>query len=173
MVAVRGLRDTAAEVIAGRERPVLSEDHLDVIEPRRCALDELRARERGAAAPVRRFCKTEIDRIVLPIVAIEHHIVQAALTAREDLRHAGERRRELAVLADDAHATSLFGDHEAAVGKESQRPGIGKPGRNGLDHEVAGRGRIGLRRCRCGRRRHAGSGAYNEPIHEILHGIRP
>jgi len=50
------LHDTAAEVIAAREWPVLVEDHLDIIEPRHCTrcgvIDELRSCERGARAVV-------------------------------------------------------------------------------------------------------------------------
>src|SRR5262245_18255946 len=84
-VAVGGLHDAAAEVIAARERSLLVKDHLDVIEPRRPLIDELRARERGARTAARRFCKAEIDRVVLRIVTVEHDIVQATLTAREDL----------------------------------------------------------------------------------------
>src|SRR5690349_12879146 len=155
-------------MIAARERPFLMEYHLDVIEPWRCLIDELRARERSARATARWFCEAEVDRAVLRIVAVEHDIVQSTLTACGDVRHARERRRELAVLADGAHAASPFGDQKPAIGKEGQRPGIGKTGRNGLDHEVAGRGRIGLRRRGCGRR-NARNGACNEPSHGILH----
>ena len=64
--------------------------------------------------------------------------MQSALVAREHPRHAGERRREVAVLADDAHAARPLGDQHAAIGKESERPGKGQAAGDGLDRQVVG-----------------------------------
>ena len=44
----------------------------------------------------------------------------------EHLRHAGQRRREVAVLRDDAHAAGPLGDQHPAIGQEGERPGIGR-----------------------------------------------
>ena len=143
-VAVLALRDAAAEVVAARQRAVLAEDDLDVVEPGRALVGERCARERGTAAAGRRLGEAEVDRAVAAVVAIEHDVVQSALAAREHPRHAGERGRELAVLVDDAHAPRFLGDQHAAVGQEGQRPRIGEPARDRFNREVAGRGREGL-----------------------------
>ena len=64
-IVVGGLRDAAAEMIAARERAVLAEDHLDVVEAGRVLSSiEPRARQRGACAAARRFGIAEIDRVV-------------------------------------------------------------------------------------------------------------
>ena len=96
-IAVAPLHDAAAEVIAARERAFLAEDHLHVVELRRLAVGETRARHRGAPAARCRFGEAEIDRLVGGEVAVERDIVQAALAGRADRRHAGNRRRKLAV----------------------------------------------------------------------------
>ena len=67
-VVVRGLRDAAAEVIAGGGRALLNEDALDVFEP---VAGETGARERGLAAAVDRIGVAEIDRLVLREIPVE------------------------------------------------------------------------------------------------------
>ena len=49
-IAVEPLHDTAAIVIAARERTFLAEDHLHLVELRRFAVAEACARHRGASA---------------------------------------------------------------------------------------------------------------------------
>ena len=57
----------------------------------------------------------------------------------EHLRHAGKRRREVAVLGDDAHAAGALGDQHPAIGKEGDRPGIGEAAGDGLDRQIVRR----------------------------------
>ena len=87
---------------------------------------------------MRRFCAKS---------RIERDVEQAALAAREHLRHAADRRRQLAVRVDDAQPARPLGDQHAPVGQERQRPRLLKPARDGLDRKLA-RGRLeGLRAC--------------------------
>jgi hypothetical protein len=44
-IAIGALRDAAAEVIAGRQGPLLPEDHFDIGEPWCACRDELSARQ--------------------------------------------------------------------------------------------------------------------------------
>src|SRR5215468_6880238 len=111
---VRRLRNAAAEIIAAGERTGLAEDHLDLIESGRAFIHQPSARQRGAPAAVHRLGVTEIDGVILGKAAVEHDVVQAALTRREDFRHAAERGRERAILGDDAHAPGPLGDQHAA-----------------------------------------------------------
>jgi hypothetical protein len=90
-VRIRRLHDPAAEMLTGRERTLLAEDHLHLLEARRFLVPETGARHGGACARTRRFGKTEVDRAVRRIVAIERDIEQAALVARKYLRQARER----------------------------------------------------------------------------------
>ncbi len=136
-IVVRRLHDAAAEMVAAGERACLAEDHLDRIEPGRAFIHQPSARERGARAAVCRLGVTEIDGVILREAAVEHDVVQAALTRREDFRYAAERGRERAVLGDDAHAPGPLGDQHAAVGQEGERPRMIKALRYGLYHDVA------------------------------------
>ena len=54
-IVVRHLHDAAAEMIAARQRPILLEDRLDVVEPRRFVGHQCRARHGRARAAVGRF----------------------------------------------------------------------------------------------------------------------
>ena len=117
-IAVAGLHDAAAEMSAVGERAVLAEDHLDVGEPGRAFVHQLGARQRGARAAVHRIGIAEIDRMVVAIAAVESHIEQPALARREDFRHPGKRRRDFAVLADDANAPRPLRDQQAAIRQE-------------------------------------------------------
>src|SRR5262249_9777716 len=115
-VAVLCLDNAAAEMVAARQRALLAEDHLDVVEARRAVLDEVRPRHRGARAAAGCFGEAEIDGLVLRVVAVERYVVQAALALRKNLRHPGERRRRLAVAGDDAQPPGPFGHQHALVG---------------------------------------------------------
>ena len=70
--------------------------------------------------------------------AIDEHVMQAALARREHPRHAGKRRRELAVRRRDTQPAGPFGDQHVAVGQERQRPWMRKPADHGLDRKLAG-----------------------------------
>jgi len=144
-IVVGCLRDAAAEMIAARERAVLMEDHLHILESRSGVVEEPCTGERRARAAADRLGKAEIDGVVLRVTAIEHDVVQAALARGEHLRHAGEWRRELAVLSDDAHAPRPLRDQHAAVGQERECPGVLEAARDGLDREIAGGGMKDLR----------------------------
>src|SRR5262245_13147550 len=137
---IRRLHDAAAEMIAAGARAGLAEDHLDGIEPGSGFVAQPGAGERGARAAVYRLGVTEVDGAILREAAVERDIEQASLARREDRRHAGERRREPAVLGDDAHAPGPFGDQHSAVRQESDRPRMIQSLRDGLHHEVAGGG---------------------------------
>ena len=63
-IAVVGLHDAAAIMIARRQRPFLAEDDLDVVEPA-VAVVQLGARDRGAAAAAGALGEAEIDGLVL------------------------------------------------------------------------------------------------------------
>src|SRR5262249_48749968 len=134
-----------AEMIAAGERTGLAEDHLDRIQSGRAFIHQPSARQRGAPAAVHRLGVTEIDGVILGKAAVEHDVVQAALTRREDFRHAAERGRERAILGDDAHAPGPLGDQHAAGGQERERPGMIKALRYGLHHDVASGGMENLR----------------------------
>src|SRR3954454_11844634 len=92
-IAVRGLRNTTTEMIAGRQGPVLAEDHLGAVEPRRPRFGELCPCQRGASAAPGWLSEAEIDRPVLGEAAVERDIVQAALAAGKDLWQAGKWAR--------------------------------------------------------------------------------
>ena len=144
-IVVRRLHDAAAEMIAARERAFLAEDDLHVVEPGRAFVHQPGAGKRGARAAVHRLGIAEIDGMVLRVAAVEHDVEQAALAGRENLRHAGERGRELAVRGDDAHAPRPLGHQHAAVGQEGERPGMIEARRHGFHREVAGGGPKDLR----------------------------
>ena len=135
-------------MVAARQRPVLTEDHLDVVEL--AVVGKRRARHRGARAAAGRLGEAEIDHLVLREAAVEHDVVQAALAGRHDLRHALQRRGQLAVRRHDPHAAGPLGHQHAAVRQEGQRPRMRQPSDHGLDLEIAGRGfeclRVGDRR---------------------------
>ena len=80
-------------MIAGRQRPVLAEDDLDVVEAA-VAVVQLAARHRGAPAAGGAFGEAEIDRLVLRKGVVERDVEQAALAGGPDLGHALERRRK-------------------------------------------------------------------------------
>src|SRR5215468_8060401 len=81
-IVVRRLHDTAAEMIAARERAGLTEDHLDRVEPGRAFIHQPSACERGAPAAFHRLGVTEIDGVVLCKAAVERDVEQAALARR-------------------------------------------------------------------------------------------
>ena len=137
-VVVGRLHEAAAEMIAAGERAFLMEYHLDRVEPRRAVIHQPGAGERRARAAADRLGVTEIDRVVLAVVAVERDVVQAALARGEDFRHARERGRELAVRADNAHAPGALGDQHAAIGQEGERPGMDEALRHRFHRDVAG-----------------------------------
>src|SRR4029079_18575581 len=98
----------AAMVIARRQRTVLAEDHLGLVEPA-AAVVEFRACHRCAAAAGGALGIAEEDRPVLCKAAIGDDVEQTALAARPYVGHALERRRELALGRHDAHAARAFG----------------------------------------------------------------
>ena len=124
-IAVVGLRDAAAVMIARRQRPLLTEDDLDVVEAA-VAVVQFRARDRGASAAVGALGEAEIDRPVLRKGFVGDDVEQAALAGRPDVGHALERRRELPFRRDDAHAARPLGHQHRSVGQERQRPRIGR-----------------------------------------------
>ena len=139
-VAVGGLRDAAAVVIAGGERAFLAEDHLHVAQARLRAVVEFAARHGGATAAAHALRIAEIDRAVAGVILVERDIEQAALAGRPHLRHAVHRRRELAAARDDAQPSRALGHQHASVGQEGEAPRRCEPARHRLDLERAGRG---------------------------------
>jgi hypothetical protein len=158
-----------------RRRPFLREDHLDVLEPRRVAVDEARTRHGGLTAAAGRNGEAEIDRAVLGEAAIEDHVMQAALIAREHGRHAGNRRRKLSIPRNDAQPAGALGDQHAAVRQKRDRPGVGQARSGGFDRQLVGCRTI-RPQCRLGQcGKNAGGknrGGRNGKSHEILLGRR-
>jgi hypothetical protein len=134
-IAVGALRDAAGDIVAAGRRPDLAEDDDDAVKPRRIAGVELGARHRDVVAVI--GVEAEIDRAVLREGAIQRDIEQSGLAAAGDLGHAGQRRRQLAVARDDAHAAGPFGHQHAPVGQESQRPGMHKTAGDGFNRDRA------------------------------------
>jgi hypothetical protein len=143
-IAVGGLRHAAAIVIAGGGRPFLAEDHFGLFER---AVAEARPRHRGAAAAFHLIGIAQEDSPALGEAAVDDDIEQPALARRPDLRHPGQRRRQLAVLADKAQPAGPFGHQHAAVGQEGESPGIDEAARDGLDFQRSGGGRKCLGGC--------------------------
>ena len=122
-----------------------------------------RMRDRdAAAAAVGVLGVAEIDGAIFCEIAAEHHVHQAGLALRVDLRHAGERRRQFAAARDDAHAAGPLGHQHAAVGQKGERPGMHQAAGDGLDFEFAGGGGENLRR----RPRRATAAAARPPATE-------
>jgi len=144
--AVLRLRDPAAEIEAGRNRPFLLEDDLDLFEPGLAFVVEPGARHRHLAAAPRRLGEAEIDRVVRFERAVEHHVGQSDLVVGVDFRQARDWRRQPAVVGDDPHATRPLGDEQPPAGQKRKRPRAHEPGREGLDRERAGGRREILRR---------------------------
>src|SRR5262249_18524742 len=136
--AVLRLGDPAAEIEAGRYRPLLMEDDLDLLEPGPAFIVELGAGHRHLATAPRRFGEAEIDRAVPVERAIERNVGQSDLIVGVDFWQAGDRRRQPAVLGDDPHAPRPFGHEQPAAGQESKSPRVHEPGGEGLDREWTG-----------------------------------
>src|SRR4051794_26355402 len=102
-IAVVRLHDAATIVIAGRQRPFLPEDDLDVIEPAVGVVQSC-PRYGGTAAATGTLGEAEIDGLVLCVGLVDDDVEQPALARGPDLRHALQRRRKLAFRRDDAHA---------------------------------------------------------------------
>ena len=135
-IVVRRLHDPAAEVPATRRRAVLAEDDFHVFQP---VAGQPRARHRGVpAAALMRLGEAEIDGLVLREIAVERDVVQPALARCINARHAGQRRREFALGADDAEPAGPLRHQQAAAGQEGERPGIGQSARGRLHREIAG-----------------------------------
>ena len=133
-IAVARLHDAAAEMVAARGRALLAEDDLHVVEPRRLAVVEPRARQRGAAAAVE---------------PARHSRNRSSCS----MRSRGRARRRAArpdrwrttcgtpatggdslpSRVDDAQPAGPFGDEHPAVGQESETPGMIEPARDRLD----------------------------------------
>ena len=137
-IAVVGLRDAAAVMIARRQRPLLAEDDLDLVELA-SAVVEFGARDRGASTAVGPLGKAEIDGLVLREGFVGDDVEQAALARRPHLGHALERRRDLSFARDDAHAARTLGHQHRAVGQERQRPRIDEAPCDGANLEFARR----------------------------------
>jgi hypothetical protein len=154
----------AAPVIVGAARALLREDHLDVVEAGRRAVDQAGARHRGRAAAI--AAVTKIKNLVAGVIAVEPQVEQAALSARMHRRHAGERRRQRAVARDDAHAAGLLRHQHAAVGQKCEAPWIDQAARDGRDRDRTGRRRkrlcVEARRHDCEQR---GGGEHDGPVH--------
>ena len=78
-IAVGRLHDAATEMISVRERSVLLENDRDVVQPGCARVDQPGARQRGARTWSHGLGIAKIDRLVLPIAAVDDDVVQAAL----------------------------------------------------------------------------------------------
>ena len=113
-IAVIGLRDAAAVMIARRQRPLLAEDDLDVVEPA-LAVGEPGARDCGASTALGPLGKAEIEALVLRKGFVGDDVEQAALAGRPHLGNALERRRDLSFRRDDAHAARTLGHQHRSI----------------------------------------------------------
>lgn len=126
--------ETRAEVHGGSERRALMEDHLDVLDPWRRAIDETTTRHRRVveAAPTG-FGVAPVDEAVLRMVGVERHVEEAALAARVHRGQAGGGRRQRAIGRQHAQSARSLRHQQATPRKERDRPGMLEPGRE-LDH---------------------------------------
>ena len=118
-VAVAGLHDAAAIVIARGRRPVLPEDDPEIVKPA-AGVVQFRPRHGGTAAAAGPFGEAEIDRPVLGIGPVDNHVEQSALAGRPDLGHPLERRGEHAIAADHAHTARVA--RSPACGRQAGMP---------------------------------------------------
>ena len=136
-IAVVRLHNAATIVIAGRQRPFLPEDDRDVVEAAVGVVQPC-PRHGGKAAATGTLGEAEIDRLVLGEAAVEHDVVQAALAGRRDLRHALQRRGQLAIRRCDPHAAGPLGHQQPGIRQEDQRPGIDQSACDGLNLKLSG-----------------------------------
>ena len=92
-IAVAGLYDAAAIMIAAGEWAFLTEDDLQIVEPGRRAIDEFGPRNGRASAGAGAFGVAEVDRAVLRKVLVGDDVEQAALAGGHHLGHTFDRRR--------------------------------------------------------------------------------
>jgi hypothetical protein len=151
------------EMTAARGRAFLPVDHFDVVELWRLGIQR-GARQRGAAAAIEGLGIGEVHRLVPREVSVEGDVEKPALTDREHLGHIAERRRQFAVARHNAHTAGPFGDQHAAVGQESERPGVHQALRDGFDADIAGGGFESLREAER-RRQQGGEGDNGDDFH--------
>src|SRR5262245_40509551 len=136
--AICCLYDATSEMASPRRRTMLAIDDLNVGKPWHLAGLELGARHCGAPSALEGFGVREINGAVLRKIAVEDDVKQAALADRKHVRHVAERRGELTIRWNNAHAAGALGHQHAAVGKESKRPGVHQALPYGADREFAG-----------------------------------
>lgn len=117
---------------------MLAVDDLHVGKPRHFAGLEPGARKCSAPAAVERLRVRKVDGAVLREVAVEDDVEQAALADRKYFRHVCERRRQLPVLRNNAHAARPLGHQHASAGQERERPGMNQALGHRLNGEIAG-----------------------------------
>ena len=145
--------------VVGRLR---AEDHLHLLE---AASHRRESTPRATLVPLppsRGSAVAPEDRAVGREGRAQRDVEQAALPARVDRRHAGDRRPDLAARGDDAQAPGLLGDEQVAVGQRLDRPRILEPA--GEHDDVEGDVRA--------RRRRRGSGPANAGRWSDAFGLR-
>src|SRR3984893_13564849 len=139
--AVARDRDARAEVETAFDRGFLAENHLHVGELRLAALfEEVGARERSTVRIDRAgrpawLGGAEIDDAALFEIGREHDVEQAALTDRSHRGHAFDRRRQFAVMIENAEPPRALGHEHAAVRQKGERPGMVESACHGLNAE--------------------------------------
>ncbi|PAV69181.1 hypothetical protein WR25_09952 [Diploscapter pachys] len=147
--------DPPAQLPAGRRRR-RAPHHRHVVEPRRAARHQRRARDGELLPAGRRLGIGQPDPRVVGEAGVEHDVLQPQLPRIGDARHARHLRLG-AGLRDELQPSRLFGDERAPVGQERHRPGVVEAGDDALVHRRHG----GCRRRRAGRaggRRGRGAG---------------
>ncbi len=174
------------------------EEGLDVLEPgavvgepgARDLQDAGEPRRLGRVGALRQRGVVEVERAVLREVPVRQDLEQTLRAAPVDRRQPRQRRRRLAVLADDADAAGSLADDDPAVGQEVEGEGAGSvrsrpfpprssrcaPGAaHGSGRPTAGSARSRpVRRCRPRRcSRPAAARAAAESRGPVRRGVRP
>ncbi len=121
-VAVAGKHQSRAEMMLARELGLLPEDHRDVREGR--AVEAGARNRRAVLVALSGLGVGKVDRRIRGIRGVQYDVEQAPLARGDDRRHAGDRLRQLPVLRDVAEPSGPLGHQHAAVGKESEAPGM-------------------------------------------------
>ena len=127
-VAVVSLRDAAAIVIARRQLALLPEYDLDVLKP---ILTQCGACNGGSPAAFRPLREAEIEGLVARERLVQHNVQQPALTGGPNFGHVLERRRQIAVAANDTKAPGPFRDQYPPVRQQGEPPRMDEAAGNG------------------------------------------
>ena len=129
-IAVAGEGEARAEMQAARGRGLLAKNDL-ARSSSRAASSPGTSLARATLVPLlpcsARLRIGEVDQARGGEVGAERHVQQSALAAGQTAGTLVERRRQLAILADQPHAPGALRHQQAAVGQEGHAPGVHEP----------------------------------------------